>query len=272
MSAEDLRSDHVRAVFQLINECREIGDDPVTWRTHLFSGIGQLISADIVVGGEMSGCDSGNLKTIGTTDWGWGPGFDRMGWLRALELFDESPFDHPLFRSLIDQLNHGGGTTLVRRQLMPDKEWYRTRAYEWIHHSAGVDATIHSWRSMERHSDTYSGWIINRAAGRKSFNSYERRVLAYLHAEVSPLIGGALAQFDEPSPSQLAPRVRQVLMCILEGDSDKQISLRLHLSIYTVNQYLKTIYRHFHVSSRAELLSRWIRRGWSAKCAWVPSR
>lgn len=82
---------------------------------------------------------------------------------------------------------------------------------------------------------------------------------------VTPLIGGPLARFTDPNPRDLAPRVRQVLACLLEGDSDKQIGVRLGLSIYTVNQYTKTIYLHFSVNSRAELLARWIRRGFPTR-------
>jgi DNA-binding NarL/FixJ family response regulator len=82
------------------------------------------------------------------------------------------------------------------------------------------------------------------------------------------LIGGPLARLDEPSPAALASRVRQVLRCLLEGDSDKQIAARLRLTRHTVNQYVKTIFRHFGTGSRAELLARWIRRGWGSKFAW----
>jgi DNA-binding CsgD family transcriptional regulator len=50
-----------------------------------------------------------------------------------------------------------------------------------------------------------------------------------------------------------------VLRCLLEGD-DKQIALRLGLGRHTVNQYIKTIFRHFGTASRGELLARWICR------------
>jgi DNA-binding CsgD family transcriptional regulator len=72
-----------------------------------------------------------------------------------------------------------------------------------------------------------------------------------------------------PSPFELAPRVRQVLRCLLEGDGDKQIARRLGISPYTVNQYTKVIYRHFRVASRAELLALWIRRGYPKGFAWA---
>ncbi len=57
--------------------------------------------------------------------------------------------------------------------------------------------------------------------------------------------------------------MRQVLACLLEGDGDKQIAARLRLSLHTVNEYTKVIFRHFGVRSRPELLTRWVRRKWS---------
>jgi DNA-binding CsgD family transcriptional regulator len=88
-------------------------------------------------------------------------------------------------------------------------------------------------------------------------------------AMVAPLVGDSLARFHEPAPADLSPRLRQVLRRLLEGDSDKQIAARLRISWYTVNQYTKIVYRHFGVQGRAELLARWVKRGWGARCAWA---
>jgi DNA-binding NarL/FixJ family response regulator len=54
--------------------------------------------------------------------------------------------------------------------------------------------------------------------------------------------------------------VRDVLNCLLDGDSEKQVATRLRLSRETVHQYVKVLYRHYQVSSRAELLARVLRR------------
>jgi DNA-binding NarL/FixJ family response regulator len=56
----------------------------------------------------------------------------------------------------------------------------------------------------------------------------------------------------------LPPRPRQVLRCLLEGDSNKQVASRLGLSQETVKEYVNRIFRCFGVQSRQELLARWI--------------
>jgi DNA-binding CsgD family transcriptional regulator len=55
----------------------------------------------------------------------------------------------------------------------------------------------------------------------------------------------------------------------LEGDSDKQIAKRLGISVHTVNQQAKSIFHYFGVSSRPELLARWVRRGWGRCLGWA---
>jgi len=273
-----LGEEDFRAVYRLIGECRELGDDPVIWLQHFYAGLARLIGADVVMGGEMGGVPFGPMRTLGVTDWGFdlNRGFDRKGWLAALAWFDADPLAHPVFRSVIEQLHHRSSVTMPRQQLLEDRLWYPSRAFNEVNRLMGTDAVIESFLPIAETSDgknrDMSGIVICRALGRRQFQDREVRLASFLHEEITPLIGRSLARFEEPSASMLAPRVRQVLRCLLEGDGDKQIAVRLNLSPHTVNQYLKTIYRHFGVSSRAELLARWIRRGWGARCAWTKTQ
>ena len=56
----------------------------------------------------------------------------------------------------------------------------------------------------------------------------------------------------------LAPRLRRVLDRLLLGESEKEVGLSLSLSQHTVHGYVKELYRQFGVSSRAELMARWV--------------
>jgi DNA-binding NarL/FixJ family response regulator len=58
----------------------------------------------------------------------------------------------------------------------------------------------------------------------------------------------------------LPTRQRQTLLALLDGDSEKQIAIRLSLSPNTVHVYVKSLYRRFNVASRGELLARWVRK------------
>lgn len=63
-----------------------------------------------------------------------------------------------------------------------------------------------------------------------------------------------------PADGQLSRRLAQTLELLLSGDGEKQIAAKLGLSRHTVHVYVKSLYKHFEVCSRAELLARWVVR------------
>ena len=71
---------------------------------------------------------------------------------------------------------------------------------------------------------------------------------------------GPLASVAEPSVADLSPRQLQTLDRLLRGDSEKQIAGALKLSQATVHEYVTGLYRHFKVSSRGELMARFVGR------------
>ncbi len=64
---------------------------------------------------------------------------------------------------------------------------------------------------------------------------------------------------DHPPPS-LSPRLEDTLRCLLDGDSEKQAALRMKLSVHTVHQYMKELYRRLGVGIRPELMALCLRR------------
>lgn len=60
--------------------------------------------------------------------------------------------------------------------------------------------------------------------------------------------------------SDLSPRLRQTLKSLLAGDSEKQVAAHMGLSQHTVHVYVKALYRRYGVSSRGELLARWVKK------------
>jgi DNA-binding NarL/FixJ family response regulator len=152
---------------------------------------------------------------------------------------------------------------------MPDPEWLRTWEFQNISEPMGTDHYLWCYRSLPRAAGQHGVAVLARALGRRDFSARDKALVRAAHALVAPLVGGPLAGFGEPSPAELPPRVRQVLRCFLEGDGDKQVAARLGLSRHTVNQYAKAIFRHFGVTTRTELLARWVRRGWGDRFPWA---
>jgi DNA-binding NarL/FixJ family response regulator len=82
-------------------------------------------------------------------------------------------------------------------------------------------------------------------------------------APMSRAVSRKVLSHFRPTPTThsdlLTPRERQVLQGIVDGLSDKEISLRLDLSTLTIRTHVKHIYRKMQVNSRTQLLSQHLR-------------
>jgi DNA-binding NarL/FixJ family response regulator len=79
------------------------------------------------------------------------------------------------------------------------------------------------------------------------------------------LVGPTREPVTCPTTSELAmslpPRARETLSHLLRGLSEKEVAQAMHRSQHTVHCHVRYLYRHFAVSTRAELLSRIFRGG-----------
>lgn len=89
---------------------------------------------------------------------------------------------------------------------------------------------------------------------------YERRGVTPL--AVRPNAPAAPAHGEPGQPAEQGPlatvvvlprRQQQTLALLLEGKREKEVADELGLSPSTVHEYVRALYRHFGVSSRAEL-------------------
>src|SRR5262245_25782725 len=130
-----LRAAEFHTLYQLVGECRELGDDPVLWRRHLFAGLAGLTGAGVVMGGEVAGVRTGRTAHIGLTDWGGENGFDRVGWDRAAAEISADPrlSRTPAMSTYFERMKAVDGVSLSRVDLVRDAEWYRSWDYENLH-------------------------------------------------------------------------------------------------------------------------------------------
>lgn len=78
-------------------------------------------------------------------------------------------------------------------------------------------------------------------------------------APMSPTIARKVIEHFQPKrpvKSVLTPREREIVDAIVEGLSYKMIGNKLFISIETVRQHIKNIYRKLHVNSKAEVIAK----------------
>jgi DNA-binding CsgD family transcriptional regulator len=154
--------------------------------------------------------------------------------------------------------------TVRREEVISDAEWGRSVVFNDFVRRGGLDLGVLSQQAFGSAGRAVAV-ILYSSFGGAALPERGRRLVHLAQQELAPLLGTALAVAGEPGWSDLPPRWRQTLDCLLDGDSEKQAALRLKISRQTIHQYVKRLYGHFGVSSRGELLALFLRRYGAAR-------
>lgn len=255
---EHLTSHDAHACHTLAGECRELGTDTDSWRVHLIGGVRTLVGARVVIMAELVnlGEDAeGPMRSLATHRIGWADPKSEERWR---EYAQSVPVQRTPEYPYINRFA-GDRLTLSRDEIWGREAWYRSKTFNDIHRACGIDDYVMSIRATDVPGRSLSMWI-HREVGEHGFDNRERSIIGLVHDVVAREHGSFLARADEPALRTLTERQRQVLARLLRGDSEKQIAFDLDLSRATVHDHVLALHRHFQVSSRGELLSRFIGR------------
>jgi DNA-binding CsgD family transcriptional regulator len=149
----------------------------------------------------------------------------------------------------------GTSESVVSRRnvdIVEKRAWQRST---WVNDYVRPARLDHFLGSMRRlASSKIEGFGFMRAARSRPFSDEDRELLELVHVGVGRVFDDSFADL------KLAPRVRETLEAMLSGAAqDKDIAARLGISPHTVREYVKTIYKTYRVSNRAELISRFVR-------------
>lgn len=250
-----LRGVDVLACVRVVEECRELGADAIGWQTHLAERVRGVLGAQVVISGNTLHLAPGRRPvSLATVRVGWRDDAAQRAWR---EYADTVPLERtPEYSRVVA----GAGRVLLSRGDVWERDtWYRSRTYNERHLPSGIDDYILSIVPVAALDLSHSLWV-HRAVGERAFTSRERSMLSLVHAELAARIGGALAAPTEPALHELTARQRDVLDSLLMGDSEKQTAVRLGISAATVHEHVVALYRHFRVSSRGELMARFVGR------------
>lgn len=249
--SQRLRFRDLRDVYLLLGECLEHRHSPGEWSRHLIEGAcrttGSLGGVCIELEGP-SPCQS--TATAIFTEWGFDSLAHRKHWLRYMT--DGEFARNPLMPGMLSRAKPIA--VCLRREVLPDRPWYCSVTYQEYMKQGGVDDGIACLALCGAGRSHAMG--VHRLTGDAPLELRHRRKVQLLYREIVKRIGNELASWLGPHRSMLPPRARQVLALLHSGDSEKMIAVRLGISTHTVHDYVKLLYRHFGVHSRAELLAK----------------
>ncbi len=241
---------------QLLGECTELGDDPEAWQDHLVAG------AERLIGGATTA-----FKILRVPE--GEPVFDEA-------MLSRNSDDHTRFQ-FGECLREGGHKDMPElTRLMPFVYSTGEVAFRYSDLTGGLRA-FHDSAFYDRYlrclgvgdalaannaqptGHVVSLWLM-RQRSERSFSAREQSTLAFINAVLARLVGSRLATRSQVGRPELAPRVRQTLEALLEGDSEKQIAARFGLQRTTIHGYVRQLYKHYGVRSRGELMARFVKR------------
>jgi DNA-binding CsgD family transcriptional regulator len=253
--SDRIRLSDVRAIYHLLGECYELGSDLLLWRAHMLQRLSHILGAQVAVCiNVLPAAEGADLRLLPETflDYGWANQADRALYLKWM---NETPPHHdPLIAYWADRVpGRRASLTCRRRNVLASHEWYGSALYNDFYRPAGMDDELQSlvWRPRAKSIDGLR-LIRYRKAG--AFNRRQEKLLRIFHREICRCLGRQLADVFGPTITTLSPRMRQVLACLLEGESEKQAAARLGVSRHTIHEHVKRLHKHFGVASRGELL------------------
>jgi DNA-binding CsgD family transcriptional regulator len=253
----------VLAINRILDECRDLGADSTTWMAHLVEQTAKLLNVPFCQISEDVYDPQFNGINLGIALWGWHNGFNEAYWPKLFEKFiTRGPTFSPLHLPYHQRRVNDAGVALSQVDLITEREWEGSEYYEGYHRVLGAGGMLSSFAQSTKGLPSGLLFIMCNHRGERDFSQRTKNVMQLMSISVANLLGRSLASYADPKPSELTPRCQDVLACMLQGDGDKHIAKRLLISPYTVNQHVKTIYRHFGVHSRPELLAFWLQRRW----------
>jgi DNA-binding CsgD family transcriptional regulator len=253
--AQRLRLSEIRDIFRLVGECRELGGDPIAWRQHALAGLSRLLGGAVAMSMELQrlGDPAPNVewvRVLSVVEYGWPTAAERGHFWRFMA--DGPPDRHPM----MGPMSKAPEALISRRrcEVVADAVWYNGAfVNEYLRAAGSDDNLISAYVPASGLGHTFN---VSRRWGDGPFEVRQRRLLHLCHGELAALRGRRLATGTGPSIAELPVRLRQVLLCLLEGDSEKQAAARLNIRPATAHEYVKRLHRRLGVQSRGELFAR----------------
>lgn len=253
--SQRLRLKDVRGAYHVIGECREMStasapDQP--WWRHMLTELCPLVGAQVGIAGVFCNFGTVEQQIVAVEDLGWTGRAERARFLRYQAHGGERR--DLVFRRFAELT--GRLITRSREQLLDDTAWYKSPIYQEYLKLAGIDGKIMSLSALPGAGGLSHLLTLKRPPGAPAFDRREMRLVHLFHHEFTASLGQKLVSPSPAAAETLPPRLRQVLACLMEGDSEQQVARRLGISAHTVHEHVKRLHRRLGVSSRGELLAR----------------
>jgi DNA-binding CsgD family transcriptional regulator len=248
--------DHLQLadVEQMIRLLAEAGDPtidtPLMVRKRLlFAGLAQLIDADVWDWSirRLNSTVPGNSETISLMHGDW---HELAASTRGERLAADHVTQDASQSQTKDLAQSDAVSTIDIRRELAERTWDQVGQTYFTGSSQRILISIFPYNY-----EIYSVIRFQRRNELPAFSERERLLTHTLFQQVDWLHRDGVEVESREAVLELSPRERQIVNLLLSGESRDSIAAQLGLSRYTINAYLRDIFRHFAVSTRAELMA-----------------
>lgn len=251
----------VSALLRVTGEVSCVRNDPRQWRLALLAGLNHLLPAAASAAYIFKPTlDTQGVELLSHFDCGFKNHSHQQAYLAE---FHDAPFRDPLSAALLAKLSEkfpGQRTfTAIRSDLIGDQAWAGSSHVKQYRNDSDLgDCVVSLHRSSER-AYTMAICCYRSQKDPARFTPRDRILLHTLHASLDWIYRAEESSQRVNLASALSPRLRQTLERLLAGETERQVSRKMNISVHTVHDYVKMLYTHFGVSSRSELVARCMR-------------
>ncbi|HTL29162.1 MAG TPA: helix-turn-helix transcriptional regulator [Tepidisphaeraceae bacterium] len=244
-----IRQGDVQGMLRLLGELAELSS-PTERFEHLTEGLCRLVGARVGIFGSFVDAMPGQTRKARRI---LSKGIEESDRRKLMQYFADGGPPDPSSNALYNSI--GTVVTIHDEQMASDETWHGSNLFQDVRKPLGVDHHLYSMHRLngDRHAFSIG---LHRNTGGRPFNERERKIVHLVHSEIG-WIYRAAGQ-SEFLGAYLPPRLLQILRRLLSGMSEKQIAKELKLTPYTVHDHVKRLYRQMGVTSRGELLARFI--------------
>lgn len=256
-----LRQQDVRRLLKSFAELHELRPGTTAeLRLRALASLGSLLNARAGCYVEITACQ-GRFEAIEPTLYGFSE-TQAAFWRRFIADGDRL-MGNPVADHVLAAVAKSEPRAMLRQQVMDTRSWYRNDYVNEILKSTDVDAFVSIVHRFDG-SGSFASLTFRRPWRDRCFDERDRSLLEIFFAEGSKSLRidrdeSSSSPGDDRRTVRLSDRQRDVLRRLLAGASEKQIAYAFGRSAHTIHGHVKAIYRIFHVSSRSELLARFIR-------------
>lgn len=180
-------------------------------------------------------------------------GFSEDGFVKVLKAVEHPAMIDITNKYFSELKRENAHLTRSRFQITTPEELLASGAHEaWK--EANIGPTIMSLRPLDDAAS--SAVVLYRHYDRPEFTQRESRIAHIVLAEIPWLHEQGWPDDRGVQVPKLSRRQRLTLNLLTLGHSQKQIAAEMGISMHTVRDYIKDVYRCFNVHSQAELMSR----------------